>query len=286
MPLDINHFWRDSADDSDIARADIPAWESESQVVLPAILQKLLTLRNGGYVNRCELEILSLNDIKPLEEEEREWIEWELEDEVEDYDPDRVFVFCYEHSLGGAYFLDYNRHGPQHEPLVLEYFSDPGDARFVANSVTEFLESFLTRSTEPLVNWQETEDLQTVAEESIDLSRLWGTAARIDQVLGLLEDRLMFFQREETPEGIRLSKTLLPQPLDADWARIARYRPNPLTTYTLHLQPQDTDRIVEEESIQDGDGSWKNTRNEGVPVYVLFESRSKDVLNRLKSQLF
>lgn len=286
MPLDINQFWRDSADDSGIARADISAWESRTQVALPAILQKLLTLRNGGYVNRCELEILPLDDIKPLEEEEREWIEWDLEDEVENYDPSRVFVFCHEHLLGGAYFLDYNRHGPQHEPLVLEYFSDPGDARFAANSVTEFLESFLTRSTEPLVNWQETEDLQTVAQESIDLSRLWGTSARIDQILGVFEDRLMFFQREETPEGIRLSKTLLPQPLDADWARIAPYRPNPLTTYTLHLQPQDTDGIVEEESIQDGDGSWKNTRNEGVPVYVLFESRSKDVLNRLKSQLF
>ncbi len=286
MPIDTKNFWRDAADGTSVSSAEISAWESQHGVTLPRQIRELLLIRNGGYVSRSDLEILSLADIRPLEEEQREWIGWDLADEIEDYNPDRVFVFCYEHLLGGAYFLDYNRHGPQHEPLVLEYFSDPGDARFEASSVTEFLEDRLARSTEPLVNWQETEDVQVIAQESIDLSRLWGSPARLDQILGLLNGQMVLFQREETRDGLRLSKIVLPQPFDPDWARIAPYRPKPIATHALHLQPHDSDGIIEEESTQEENGLWKNSRGEGAPIYVLFESTDALQLRRLKQQIF
>jgi hypothetical protein len=96
--------------------------------------------QNGGYVFRSSIRILPLAQIANPEEDFWEWASYEEEDL-----PDRSLVlqFAEDEDLGGSLFLDYNVKGPQQEPGVLEYHSDPGDLDRRAKSVTKFFARML-----------------------------------------------------------------------------------------------------------------------------------------------
>jgi hypothetical protein len=74
--------------------------------------------------------------------------------------------------------------------------------------------------------------------------------------------------------------------LSKDSARLRQYRPAPVSTHNLILQPEETDGIVATESQRTRDGRWKNSSSRGVPVYVSFESTDQGKLKALRRELF
>src|SRR5262249_46588440 len=156
-------------------------------------------------------------------------------------------------------------------PGVMVYHSDPGDLNRHSKSVTKFLTRMLETFEAPSVDWSETEQLQIVAREPVDLSPVYNAPAELEQVLARQESFLVLFRRERTPEGDKSTRTTLPLPHSRDFAMIQRHRPAPVT-HALLLQPEQCDGVAEIESRQMRSGRWKNSSSKGAPICVHFES--------------
>jgi hypothetical protein len=265
-----------------VTAQQIEDWERERGVRLPDVLRQAMARQNGGYVYRSHIRILPLAQIANPEEDFWEWASYEEEDVA---DRDLVFQFAEDEDLGGSFFLDYNLKGPQQEPGVLEYHSDPGDLDRRAKSVTKFFARMLETFEGPLVNWSETESLEEIARETIDLSEFYKAPAKEEQVLGRQAGVLVLFTREQALSGQHLTKTTLPEPLDRRMAMIRPFRPAPVGTYGLILQPEKSEGIVELDSQQTPEGQWKNHTSHGVPVCVQFESHERSRLEELRRTL-
>jgi hypothetical protein len=296
--IDFGRFWAefdpgdsgelgDNPFDESVVRRGVDAgairdWEAEHGVRLPKVLRTVLQTQDGGFVRNASLEILPLEEIVPVDEDF-----WEYTEIDEDEAPDRdlVFVFGEETEVGGTYLLNFNAKGPAGEPSIYIDFHGESTGR-VAGSLKELLEKLLASSPTPSVNWSETETLPVLARETIDISPIYqGKPAMLEQVLVRDGETLVLFARERSPREETLTRTRLPQPLDAEWARIDAYRPAPVGTFALHLQPEDSSGIVNDESRLNADGMWKNTSETGVPIYVMFESTRREELEALRTQL-
>lgn len=262
---------------------EICDWEKKYGVRLPEPIRTALRLRNGGYVRNASIEVLPLMQIAPVDDDFWEWTEIEAEEA-----PDRglMFVFGEETETGGTLLMNFNARGPQYEPSV--YIDHHGESTYLVNAAFGgFFQTLLASSEVPGVDWSETEELSVVARESIDLSALYdGKPASLDQVLARQKKALLLFTRQRSPEGEILTRTTLPLPLDSAWAEVSPYRPAPISTYALHLQPEETDDIVAKQSQTNDDGRWKNSSEEGAPIYVTFESTDREGLKSLRKELF
>src|SRR5262249_20372714 len=159
-----------------------------------------------------------------------------------------------------SYFLNYNAQGPQQEPSVLVHHHDPGDLNRCAKSVTKFLARLLETSDTPLARPSATEE--TITQETIDLSGLFGGSAALEQTLSRQEGPLVLLTHERTPSGERIPRPTLPEPLATDAfnaGAITSHRPPPTPTFVLHLQPRNIEGIVHVESERTRDGRWKNS---------------------------
>jgi hypothetical protein len=264
-----------------VTAEEIAAWEQEHGVRLPDVLRQALARQNGGYVRDSQFRVLPLKEIIPPDDEFWEYATYEEEDV-----PDRELVLQFgEDECGGTCLFNYAR-GPQQEPSVYVYHSDPGDLDKCSDSAAKFFGRMLKTAEAPSVDWSETASLEVVAREMIDLSRLHAKGAASEQILGRQGGALVLFTHERTPGEERFTKTTLPEPLLQDFAMIMRRRPDPINTYGLMLQPQEPDGIVEHESKKTRDGRWKNSTSRGVPICVQFESHDRTRLEALRRSLF
>jgi hypothetical protein len=264
----------------------VAAWEAERGVRLPEVLREALRRQNGGYVRNCHVRVLPLDQMCPGDDNFWEWVGSAEEDVA---NRQLVLRFAEEEEFGGTFLLNYNGCGPQGEPSVLLHFSDPGDMHSRAESVTKFFARLLKTTDAPKVDWSEAESLEVVARETLDLSAIHGGPATYEQVLCRQEGALVVFVHEQAPREEKFTRTTLPEPLQAgDFgaASIRPHRPAPLRTYGLHLQPQNTEGIVEVESRRTPDGRWKSSTTRGAPIYVLFESTDKGRLEALRQALY
>ncbi len=115
-------------------------------------------------------------------------------------------------------------------------------------SVTRFFGRTFKTADAPSVDWSETATMEVIAREMIDLSRLHPKGAEKEQILVRRQGSLVLFTHERTPREERFTKTTLPEPLVEAIALIQRCRPDPVYTYTLILQPAESEGIVELES--------------------------------------
>jgi hypothetical protein len=290
--IDFDRFWRegpnpfgppDEEDPPGATAEEIHAWEEEHGVTLPEPIRTALGIRNGGSVRNTSITVLSLDEIVPVDDDFWEWAGIDADEA-----PDRglVLVFGHDEEVGGTYLMNFNAQGPGGPPSI--YIDHHGEScDLVSNTIAGLFESALASSDVPAVNWSEgAEDLPIVARETFDLSDLFdGRPASMEQVLARQGEALVLFTRERTPEGETLTRTMLPLPLDASWAKIEPYRPGPNATFALHLQPEESDGIVEVRSETNEDGRWKNTTSHGVPIYATFESTDRDRLRALRAQL-
>jgi hypothetical protein len=259
----------------------IDRWERAHRVRLPDVLRRALALQDGGYVRENAFRVFPLAEIVPNDDEFWEYACYDEEDV-----PDRSLVFQFgEDEFGGTCHLIYAR-GPQGEPSVYVYHSDPGDLDHCADSITQFFDRMLKTAEAPSVHWSETESLEVVARETIDLSRLYRKPAKRELILGRQGGALVLFTHERAPDQESFTKTTLPEPLVQQIALIQRHRPDPVSTYSLILQPKVSDGIVEVESKRTSDGKWKNGETNGVPICVLFESHDRSRLDTLRRTLF
>jgi len=266
-----------------VTAAQIEAWEGQRGVRLPEVLRQALGQHNGGYVRGTQFRILQLAEIGPIEDDAF----WEFACYEEERVPDRrlVFRFAEEEETSGSFYLVFAR-GPQEEPGVFEYHDDGGDFDRCSASVSTFFDRMLRSDEAPSVDWSESKRLPIVAEETIDLTRLHGEGAANEQVLVRQGENLVLFTHDRAPHEERFTRTLLPLPLEEMMAWVRPYRPDPLRTYSLYLQPQNREGIVQLESKRTEDGRWKNLKSNGVPVLVVFESTDQARLEALRREVF
>jgi len=260
----------------------IKAWESQRGVRLPEVLRHAFSRQDGGYVRGGQFRILPLAEIGPIEDDEF----WEFASYEEEQVPDRrlVFQFAEEENTSGSFYLVF-AHGPEEEPGVFEYHDDGGDLARCSASITKFFDRMLRSDEAPSVDWSESKRLPIVAEETIDLTPLHGGRSAKVQILARQGEALVLFTHERAPHEERFTRTLLPLPLEERMAWVRPYRPGPLPTYSIYLQPQNREGIVELESKRTDDGRWKNVKSNGVPVLVVFESEEKARLEALRREV-
>ncbi len=280
--IDFDRFWGDGDGPAapGVSEAQVQAWEARHQVALPAALRSALRRRDGGPVRGAEVEVLPLAEIQPADEEYLRF------DEDVDRDPALVFRFGTGTESGGDYLMDYNAGGPEASPSVYIHYNDGTGATLIKDSFDDFFERLAARSPGPHVDWSEAEPAQDVlARETVDLTAFHRAEAHLEQVLVRQGDSLVLYTREVSPQGEILSKTTLPLPIHGALAMVLRRRPAPNLTFGLHLQPEEHDGIVRLESRREGDAGWVNTKVEGAPVYVQFESADRDRLEALRGRL-
>jgi hypothetical protein len=295
--INFDKFWADPDDEQDeeygydefgglpgVTLTEIHHWEQEHGVKMPATLRGALGRQNGGVVRYSSVQISRLDQILPVSDEVWEYGSYE-EDEI----PDRNLVFDFAQcgETGGQYFLNFNANGPEGEPSVYEYHSDPGDIGKVSGSPTKFLERLLAVSDAPKVDWSETTqpDLAVVARETIDVSPVYGSGAEFEQALVQDATQLILYTRLSSSDEETLTRHTLPLPLDVNFAPIQPHRPAPISTHSLVMQPQSFAGIVYLQSTRTKDNHWKNTTMRGAPICGSFESVNRAELHKLRAQL-
>jgi hypothetical protein len=265
-----------------VTAAQIEAWEADRGVRLPEVLRHAFSRQDGGYVRGSQFRILPLAEIGPLEDDAF----WDFASYEEEQVPDRalVFRFAAEEETSGSFYLVFAR-GPREEPGVFEHHDDGGNFDRCSASVTKFFDRMLRSDEAPSVDWSETKRLPVVAEETIDLAPLYGEGAANEQVLVRQGESLVLFTHERAPHEERFTRTLLPLPLEERMAWVRPFRPDPLRTYSLYLQPQSREGIVQLESKRTEDGRWKNFKSNGVPVLVVFESTDQARLEAQRREI-
>jgi hypothetical protein len=266
-----------------VTEEQIADWEHTRQVQLPDVLRRALMRQDGGFVRDTQFRILPLEEIDRPDDEFWEWVNYEKE-EV----PDRNMVFQFaEDESGGVYLLNFAAGAGDREPGIFVHHSDPGDMDRCSKSITKFFDGMLQTFDSPSVDWSKAEALAVIARETIDLSPLHGgKPASKEQVLGRQGKAIVLFTREQTPVGETYSQTTLPEPLLHQAAMLQTYRPAPVSTFSLMLQPENIAAIVHVESQRTGDGRWKNSTSHGNPVCVLLESADRGRLEALRRELF
>src|SRR5262249_53832199 len=285
--IDLEQFWADdSFEYPSVTEQEIQAWEREHGVALPQLLREVLRRQNGGTLRYAPVSVNRLRDIAPVDESFWEWVAFD-EDEFEGR---RGFRFASEDEAGGDYLLNYAAHGPRGEPSVYLSYSGDSDLANVADSVDEFIANQFKIDEAPQVNWDETSDLAVIERESVELSGPFGTAGRLEQVLGRDGNALVYFTRMTSPTDEALTKSSLPEPLTTNMAMgsatIRRMEPGPNAPWALHIQPEDLDGIVEVRSEKTADDMWRNRVSQGAPIYVQFLSPDRARLEDLRRTLF
>jgi hypothetical protein len=264
-----------------LAEAQIQKWETKHGVRLPRVLREALRQQNGGALRYSDVSVYALDGFKLPDEEFWEYASY---NKRLFRDVAKVFFFA-EGESGCTFLLNFKEKGPRDEPTVWYYYSDPGDVRRQSRAVKDFFDSEMAVDTKPKVNWSETEKLnpllhQETIEQPLNKRMVW----RRTHVLGRLHGRLIHFLHEVDGEQERLVRTVIPEPLDREWASIntpdnAGHR----GPFEYHLQPVDSKRMQEVESVRKASGAWKNRTGAGVWVGV--ESASESKLQALRATL-
>ena len=261
---------------------EIAGWEGEHGVPLPQVLRDALSRQNGGFVRDSEFRVLPLSEIERPDDEFWEWASYEEQDV-----PDRSLLFRFaEDEFGGTYLFCCPA-GAQDQPSVFSHYHDSGgDLNRCSKSITRFFERMLATSETPAVDWSETENLEVIARERIDLSPIHGGPAEKEQVLARHGETIVLFVHERSPAREQYARTALPEPLSRHLAMLQPCRPAPIVTYSLVLQPENIEAIESVESERTSDGQWKNSSSRGTPICVLFESADRGRLEALRRALF
>jgi hypothetical protein len=285
--IDLDRFWMDDEpagedreDGPEATPGELASWEARHGVVLPRLLHEVLARRNGGALRDAPIEILPLDQIKPVGEEfwERAWFEEEIEDRG------LVFEFAQHGEVDLGFLLDYNARGPEGEPRVLFYTHGDCDVESAADSFEEFLEAEVGTEATPAVDWDETSaDADVLGRELVETSSWDGASSSLEQVLVRRGEGLLLYTRLREGDAEVLTKTTLPGPIVAPLATINAYRPPPTPSFALHLQSHESEGIVYLASSRAGGSGWKNTEAHGTPIYVAFESADRGRLEELRA---
>lgn len=267
-----------------LPKEQILKWESDHGLQLPKTLRRAYREQNGGVVKGTSIHLFPLEDFVVPDDEM--W-GWGLKDEENFEDRNRVIVIGDDNNVGGNFLLNYNCCHEDGDPSIWSYFYDGTGANRLSKSVSRFLKKASAISESPTVDWSESNTLPILIDESIDESP-WLPPGTITRYRLIRQDaKLVLFRQglnlESGDGGQRFTRTELPLPLDADSTELKLRRPG--GPWALSLKPENSDEIVSMESVQVPSGGWKNRRHQGVPIYEMIESESKERLEQLRVQL-
>jgi tetratricopeptide (TPR) repeat protein len=252
----------------------VQTWERKHGVRLPELLRLALARQNGGYVFDSQLQILPLQEIRTPDDDF-----WDYADYKRREIPKRKLLleFARDEEQNCGFYLNYNTAGAQNEPSVFGMsFEDDGELCQHAKSLTDFFEKLLKSDDLPLFDWSETGELDEVlAEEAFDLSDAYQAPATHDQVLGRKEGKLVYYQRQRMPDGERLTKMLLSEPIFAEGAMIMPVGSKPFGRFVLTLLTHPDSTGQEWESVRTTSGRWKNRQGEQSPFNFMSADRAR-----------
>jgi hypothetical protein len=264
-----------------LAVGQIRKWETKHGVLLPEFLREALCRQNGGLLRHSDVRVNALEAFKLPDEDFWKYASYRKK---LFRDAAKVFFFA-EGECDRMLLLNFNENGPRGEPTVWSYYSDPGDVVRVSRTVKDFFGHEIAVDAKPKVNWSETEELSPILhQETIELPLNRRVVSRRTHVLGRLDGRLVHFLREVEAKEERLVRTLIPEPLDPEWASIDATGPTGQRgPFEYQLQPVDSKGMQAVESVLKAGGCWKNAASGGVWVGV--ESASESKLQALRAKL-
>jgi hypothetical protein len=285
----------DSPPPADEARFE--TFEKAHGVRLPESFKALYCVQNGGCFHDLPDCLLPLGQtaepdfehISPvgwqcrasgMEVDDLDWVEEEFGD------LNRMYTLL----SNGHYYLalDYNRTNSAGEPQLLWIDFECIHAEVTAPSFTAWLNQLTASDDECAVDWDEHKQHPILFQETIVAT--WEdenkTQDEVEYVLcrdgeqGLLvfkrtrrNGRLKEVERASLPKGVRNPE------LDLD---LQEFRPDPNRTFTLTLEPVDSDDIQSMTCKHTKDGTWKNCSSSGVAV---IESTSESTLRELAATI-
>lgn len=280
------------------ADLDFAAFESEFNVRLPEFLKQMYRIQNGGALRGVDWpeyllpvtaapepwqRICSLQnwaEFGSISADDLDWIE-------EEYgDPSLVFPLASDGHV--TYSLDYNQTDAAGEPSVIYVDFECSSDERVAPSFRAWIDQLTASESDCAVDWEEQADYPLLYRDSFDAGPLPnGKSSSIEHLL--CEDDegglLLFVRTMSEGQVVELSRVSLPKGVDSAWFQVDPFRPAPVETYALHLQPVNMDDIHWVTSELTDDGTWKNDESSGVPVYCMVESNNRQALTELADKL-
>jgi len=292
-------IWSSESGNASADDALFTAFEDEFGVCLPESFREMYRIHNGGCLQDVEWPdyLLPLSTTTAayericsmqkwaesgsmLSADDLDWIE-------EEYgDPGLVFPLS---SDGHTTFaLDYNQTDPSGEPSVIYVDFECTSNERVALSFSAWIKQLTRSETESAVDWEEHQRYPVLFQDSFttDLTE-HGKPEQIEHILCREHEQglLLFTRTRSEGRVLGLSRVALPRGVDTTWFTVDTRRPAPVNIFQLHLQPVEIDDIHWIESRQTQDGTWKNEKSDGVPIYCVVESKDRDALERLADEL-
>lgn len=267
------------------SRDRIAKWEATRGVTLPKLLRKVYREHDGGLIRSTQLELYPLEQIVPLADRAWEPLSRDLADKSAFADRSRLLIVGWDNEDSSQFYLNYNECYDDGDPSVWSCQGSGTPLRRVSPSASKYFKKLATPSSAPEVDWDESEQLEILADETVDESS-WlpsGTVSRY--LLARADDGLVLFREslDFGTGGKRLTRMALPLPLEPESMILRQRRTD--GPWTLELRPRRSEGIVYLESTEIPEVGWRNRRSQGTPTFDLIESESKETLEELRIDL-
>ncbi len=299
--IDLDKVWA-SSDELSGPRLDdelLARCEGKYGVKFPNSFVRVYKQRNGGVLRDCDWpdHLFPLADddtanfgmcIRPLSsyaqrgeilsDDMLEWVE-------EDYgDPQLIFPLWTDGHV--VYALNFNDAGSQQEPSVDYFDFECVSHEQIAANFEQWLASLFGSDDVPLVDWDKRNEYFVVAEETVEIEYPGQGRETFEQVLSREDDEIVLFTRHTYEDGRQeLAQVSIDGGVDPSTTSVRGYRPAPINTFVLHLQPSELDDIQWVTARRGSDGKWNNEQTRGVPIYCTFETTDRAKLEQLRSRL-
>lgn len=302
MAKDQNYWEQNASALPGVDEAGFQAFESHHGITLPPFLKEMYRLQNGGRIQNAEQELVLLplgtpdpifGRMRSLEDYANadgpssltsiylDWIEEEFKD------PARVIVIASYHGHV-VYALDFGSPKSDKEPSVVALDFEGVDKDKVAPTFEKWIKKLSKVSSGPAVNWNEIEKYEVLYRSNFQSFRtLDGTPELIENVLCKSGERsLIYFEKKEWKGQVTiLNRCSFENEVIGLWFKVNKFRPDPNGTFTLHLQPTDSDGIRWVMDELKSGNRWKTRKTKGGPVYCTVESQDRDSLESLAALL-
>jgi hypothetical protein len=299
--VNLHSIWLPAASPSSSASLqDIQRWESYYGLQLPTMVKALLSVHDGGTIDRMGMhfDILPLEQIRPLSEASMRELFWTdsksaMSALCEGGVPVLWLVFpIARDDLPRVHLLCYTAHSIKAEPLLFEW--DHGSARRLAISPDEFLDQLVQVSDFSAVDLAEMERMEVSADTSLEYPHPRGGITRVRQVIGRIESEWTFLRTEEVVvDEVSVSERrwryAMGPSLCLQACHVSHHRtaePGFDGSWALALDSAKPEDMTMLDSYRTAAGQWQSRERHGSPTEPpLIEALSEQELCDLRQKL-
>lgn len=298
-------LWKRRRDAKGVDETTFAEFERRYGVSLPERLKALYRIQNGGILRDVE----DVEKFAPLnfhlEPHQRicPFSDWITGDPVRDADfleyaeefeseygaVNKIVLVAMAYS--GWFALNYNAIDENGEPPVIflqfAVTMSESEPRNVAPSFSVWIDELTLGNAECAVDWEEHRNYPTLFAETIEADYPDVGRMQVEHILcrdG--EHGILLLTRTTVKNRIKeLERVSIRDGVDENWLEVREFRPKPVGTYTLMLQPADQGDIHWLTSKLKQNSAWKNEKSSGVPVSCCIESKNQNALLELADVL-